>query len=163
MLRTKKSFLERLTGAINADYDEETYDDEGETNVHIEQVVEPAEEAEMLLEEEANEGQLGVDVYHTDDEIVIKTMVAGVRPEDLDIAIMRDMVVIKGKREEIHGISYDSYFHKELYWGSFSRTVLLPQEIEVEEAEAVERHGLLIIRLPKIDKAKQTRLKVKSI
>ncbi len=160
-MRTKKSFFERLTGAINTDYDEDSYDDEAETAVAVEQVDETRQYT--ALEEESAEGQLGVDVYHTDDEIVIKTMVAGVRPEDLDVSIMRDMVIIKGKREETHGIPFENYFHKELYWGSFSRTVLLPQEVEVESAEAVERHGLLIIRLPKIDKAKHTRIKVKSV
>jgi HSP20 family protein len=58
-------------------------------------------------------------------------------------------------------IQDEDYFHRELYWGSFSRTIMLPAEIEVEEAEAVEKHGLLILRLPKIDKNKQTRLKVR--
>lgn len=157
----KKSFFERLTGAINVDY-EEPYEEE-ETTVAIHESVETEERRDDWLEEDTGEGQLGVDVYHTNDEIIIKTMVAGVRPEDLDISITRDMVVIKGKREETQGISEDHYFHKELYWGSFSRTVLLPQEVESDNAEAVERHGLLIIRLPKINKERQTRLKVKSV
>ena len=72
------------------------------------------------------------------------------------------MVTIKGKREEIRGIEREDFFQRELYWGSFSRTVVLPQEIEVEEAEAVEKYGMLIIRLPKIDKNRQSKLKVKS-
>ncbi|MDD4989189.1 MAG: Hsp20/alpha crystallin family protein, partial [Candidatus Pacebacteria bacterium] len=108
-------------------------------------------------------GQLAVDVHQTPEEIVIKTMVAGVRPEDLDINITRDMVTIKGKREGERGISDENYFSKELYWGSFSRTILLPQEVEPEESEAIEKHGLLIIKLPKINKGKQTKLKVKTI
>ena len=89
-------------------------------------------------------------------------MVAGVRPDDLDLSITRDMVTIKGKREESHEVENEDFFHKELYWGSFSRTVLLPQEIDVEASEASEKHGLLIIKLPKIDKDRQTKLKVKS-
>jgi HSP20 family protein len=88
-------------------------------------------------------------------------MVAGVKPDDLDISITRDMITIKGKRETEREILDEDYFHRELYWGSFSRTIMLPAEIEVEEAEAVEKHGLLILKLPKIDKHKQTRLKVK--
>jgi HSP20 family protein len=90
-------------------------------------------------------------------------MVAGVRPEDLQINIARDMITIKGKREENRTINEDNYFTKELYWGAFSRTILLPQEIETEEAEATERHGLLTIKLPKIDKDRKMNLKVKSI
>ena len=161
----KKSFFERLTGAINVDYDETFEDDEEGEAVEVTAEVPKStpDTSGWAEEEESGEGQLGVDVYHTDDEIIIKTMVAGVRPEDLDIAITRDMVVIKGKREEAPGIPAENYFQKELYWGSFSRTVLLPQEVEVEEAEAVERHGLLIVRLPKIDKEKRARIKVKSV
>ena len=89
-------------------------------------------------------------------------MIAGVKPEDLDISITRDMVTIKGSREETREVDEGDYFTKELYWGTFSRTILLPQEIEVETAEALEKHGLLIIKLPKVDKGKQTKLKVKS-
>ena len=102
-----------------------------------------------------------MDVYQTPTEIIIKSMVAGVKPEDLDISITRDMVTIKGKRETERYVKEDDYFHQELYWGSFSRTVMLPAEVDVEESEAIEKHGLLILRLPKIDKNKQTRLRVK--
>src|SRR3989344_5473947 len=103
-------------------------------------------------------GTASIDDY---DDILIRAHVAGVRPDDLDIAITRDMVTIKGKREEAREVEDENYFYKELYWGSFSRTILLPQEIEVEEAQATEKHGLLILRLPKVDKEKQTKLKVK--
>lgn len=113
--------------------------------------------------EQEEEGQLTVDVYQTPTEIIVQTMTAGVRPEDLHITIARDMITIKGKREENRTISEDNYFLQELYWGSFSRTILLPEEIDPEEAEAIEKHGLLIIKLPKIDKEKKTSLKVKSV
>ena len=119
-------------------------------------------EKENWIEEGSEDGQLTVDVYQTSDDIVIKTMIAGVKPEDLDISITRDMVTIKGSREETREVNDSDYFTKELYWGSFSRTILLPQEIEVESAEALEKHGLLIIKLPKVDKDRETKLKVKS-
>lgn len=148
MQPSKKSFFERLTGTVKLD----------------EEAVEETERPSRnnILEESEEEGELSVDVYQTPDEIVIKTMVAGVRPDDLDVNITRDMVTIKGKREETTDVHNHDYFHKELYWGSFSRTVMLPEEIDVEEAEAVERHGLLIIKLPKVDKSKQNKLRVKS-
>ncbi|MDD5068411.1 MAG: Hsp20/alpha crystallin family protein [Candidatus Pacebacteria bacterium] len=151
MLKDKKSFFERLTGAVKVDDTQRGVQDEKEN------------EKGEWMEEEAEEGQLAVDVHQTPEEIVIKTMVAGVRPEDLDVNITRDMVTIKGKREGERGISDENYFSKELYWGSFSRTILLPQEVEPEESEAIEKHGLLIIKLPKINKGKQTKLKVKTI
>jgi HSP20 family protein len=90
-------------------------------------------------------------------------MAAGVRPEDLDLSITRDMVIIRGKREETRGVDDSDYFHKELYWGSFSRSIMLPQEVDAENATAIEKFGLLIITLPKLNKDKQTRVKVKSI
>ncbi len=144
----KRSFFERLTGAVKLD--EESLD------------IEPREmvsKGNILAEEE--EGELSIDVYETPTEIVVKTMVAGVKPEDLDVAISRESVTIRGKREEDRTISREDYFHRELYWGAFSRTIVLPAEIDVDEAEAIEKFGLLILKLPKLDKNRQTKLKVR--
>ena len=110
---------------------------------------------------ENKEGQLTVDVYETSSSIIIKTMVAGVKPDDLDVSITRDSVTIRGKREEDRTVSSDDYFHRELYWGTFSRTITLPEEIDVEESDAVEKYGLLILTMPKLDKHRQTKLTVK--
>lgn len=113
-------------------------------------------------EEEPREGELPVDMYHTGDAIVIRALVAGVSPDDLDIAITRDMVTIRGIREEYQETGSDDYYHKELFWGSFTRTLVLPEEVIIDEAEAHEKHGMLEIRLPKVDKDRSTRLKVRS-
>ena len=113
--------------------------------------------------EEEEEAQLTVDLYQTQTDIIVQTMIAGVMPENLSIIITRDMITIKGKRAENQSINTENYFVQELYWGAFSRTISLPEEIDPEEAEAVEKHGLLIIKLPKIDKEKKATLKVKSI
>jgi HSP20 family molecular chaperone IbpA len=152
-MKDNRSFFEKLTGSAKID-----------ENIEVEESPKkPANVGSMeaLYDEETEEGQLTVDVYQTAGEIVIKSMVSGVKPEDLDISITRDMVVIRGKRETERFVKDEDYFHQELYWGSFSRTIMLPVEVEVEEAEAVEKHGLLIIKLPKIDKNRQTKLRVK--
>ena len=115
------------------------------------------------MEEENEEAELAVDVYQTPTEIIVQTMVAGVRPEDLELTIARDMITVRGQREESRTIDEDNYFSKELYWGKFSRTISLPQEVEPEEAEATEKHGLLTIRLRKVDKEKRNTVKVKSV
>jgi HSP20 family molecular chaperone IbpA len=146
-MANKRSFFERLTGSVSLPNEEEREL--------------PVEREDNWIGNAPEEGELNVDVYQNQNEIVIKTMVAGVKPEDLDVAISRDMVTIKGKRETERTISDDDFFHKELYWGSFSRTIVLPQEIDVDAAEAVEKHGLLIIKLPKLDKNRSTRLKVR--
>ncbi len=180
MLKEKKSFFERLAGSISVDDDEPVdviRDDEEGEELPIKHSAKREKElvalkskatkvAHMDMDEEEGdmeEGELSVDVYQTPSEIIIEAMVAGVKPEDLHLSITRDMVTIKGRREGNSQVSGDDYFYKELYWGSFSRTILLPHEVEIEDAEAVEKHGLLIVRLPKIDKARQTKLKVKSI
>lgn len=184
MLKEKKSFFERLAGSISVEDEDDQIDftpeqDEVEEEVPIKhapttraqapahQVTRPRAhhviEEEPEEEPEMEEGELSVDVYQTGTEIIIEAMVAGVKPEDLHLSITRDMVTIKGRRDGNTSVTHDDYFYKELYWGTFTRTILLPHEVEIEEAEAVEKHGLLIIRLPKVDKARQTKLKVKSI
>ena len=115
------------------------------------------------IEEENEEAELAVDVFQTPAEIIVQTMVAGVKPEDLELSIARDMITIKGKREESRTIDEENYFSKELYWGRFSRTISLPQEVEPEEVEATEKHGLLTIKLQKVDKDKTNNVKVRSI
>jgi HSP20 family protein len=148
----KRSFFERLTGAVKLEEDS-LLDDSPINKKEL-----PSSES-IFAEEE--EGQLSVDVFQTPSEIVIKTMVAGVKPEDLDVAITRDSVTIRGKREEDRTLSGEDYFHKELYWGTFSRTIVLPEEIDVDQSEASEKHGMLVLRLPKVDKNRQAKLKVK--
>ncbi len=166
MSKDKRSFFERLAGSVMVeDTDQEEYEDEEDTEF------EEKKQSKNLKENHKNEqneydeedGELSVDVYQTPNEIIIEAMLAGVKPEDLQISITRDMVTIKGRRDGNTQISEDDYFYRELYWGAFSRSILLPHEIEIESVEAVEKHGLLIIRLPKIDKARQAKVKVKSI
>lgn len=144
-MSAKRSFFERLTGAITIS-DEDEKEMSGITDV--------AEEMEEM-------GELAVDVYETGDFIVIKAMVAGVRPDDLEISISRDTVTIKGRRVE-ERVTQDDYFLRELYWGEFMRTIALPAEVEPDEGEANEKFGLLTLKLPKIDKQKKLRMKVKS-
>ncbi len=154
MAKEKKSFFERITGTVRMD---------DERDELLEEDQDDAKSISAWEDEGDKEGELTVDVYQTADTIVIKSMIAGVRPEDLDISITRDMVTIKGKREEEKVARDDDYFMRELYWGSFSRTISLPEEIDVDEAEAIEKHGLLILKLPKLDKKRQSKLKVKML
>lgn len=152
MFRDKRSFFEKLTGAVRIEDEDETPQPSFE---------QPVSHSSEWMTEEAEEGQLTVDVYETANDIVIKTMVAGVKPEDLDISITRELVTIRGRREEDRTVSSEDYFHRELYWGTFSRTIVLPKEIDIEEAEAIEKYGLLILKLPKLDKNREARIKVK--
>ncbi len=152
---TKKNFFDKIRGAITIG------NRDGEEILEEEIEIETSDENESIMDEE-EEGQLAIDMYQDSSNIIIKTMVAGVRPEDLDISITRDMVTIRGRRNESSEVEEGDIFHKELYWGTFSRTIVLPAEIEIEEAEAKETHGLLTLTLPKIDKNRQSKLKVKA-
>ncbi|MAZ29829.1 hypothetical protein CL655_00925 [bacterium] len=165
----KPTFLERLTGSVNVDaYDEVLDSDEyHEETPHEESTEDFAEDSEWHGNQgpddgDPQEGELPVDMYQTGDDVVIRALIAGVSPEDLDISITRDMVTIKGAREEMQEAADNDYYHRELFWGSFARTLLLPEEVLIDEAEAQEKHGLLEIRLPKVDKNRSTKLAVKS-
>lgn len=107
------------------------------------------------------EGELTVDIYNKPDAIVIQSTVAGVAPEDLDVSITNDSVTIRGSREKQEEVSESDYYYKELFWGSFSRSVILPEEIDEENAEAVLKYGLLTITLPKKRKKKVQKVKIK--
>ncbi len=151
-MQNKRSFFERLTGAVRLE------DERGEPEYHPSREVAPKPN---IFEENDEEAQLTVDVYRTPSEIVIKTMVAGVKPEDLDVSITRDSVTIRGQRSEESTVANDEYLHRELYWGSFARTITLPEEVDVDQAEAIEKHGVLVLRLPKLDKNRQAKIRVK--
>lgn len=151
----KKGFFRKLSRAISPEEIKEIEDTEDDV-----------EDMRMRISnslEDDSEGELTVDVYETPSSIVVKTIVAGVKKENIEISLSRDMITIKGHRSAEEEIDEDDYFHRELYWGSFSRTILLPKEVDIDHAEATENQGLLTIKLPKIDKGKQTKLRVKSI
>ena len=156
MENKKRSFFERLTGSTSVDEESsETKKDYLKSN---------GKKIEHdWMEEENEEAELSIDVYQTPTDIIIQTMVAGVKPENLEISVARDTVTIRGEREEQRIIDEDNYFTKELYWGKFSRTISLPAEVEPEEVEATERHGLLTVKIRKVDKEKKSSIKVKSI
>jgi HSP20 family protein len=125
-------------------------------------VASQTEEAkEDWLDEDYEEGQLSVDVYQTKTAVVIKSTIAGVKPEDIDISLSNDMVTIRGKREVDQSVSEDDYFYQECYWGGFSRSIILPMEVRADKAEATLKNGVLTIALPKADKARTVSLKVK--
>ncbi len=107
------------------------------------------------------EGELTVDIYNRGDEIVIQSTVAGVAPEDLDVSITNDSITIRGRREQQEEVAEDNYYYKELFWGTFSRQVILPEEIEEDEAEATLKNGLLTLRLPKKRRGVVQKVKVK--
>jgi HSP20 family protein len=174
MMKTKKSFFERLTGAKKIE-DGEEMERRGSMPIYAEE-----EESEMMMRNvtpsyssqsedtwaaQSNnndvEGQLTIDVYQTDNDIVIKSTIAGVKPEDLDVSINNDMVTIKGERKNEEIVSNENYYYQECYWGGFSRSVVLPVDVIAEKVEASLKNGILTIRLPKADTTKTKKIQVR--
>ncbi len=128
------------------------------------------EEPVMIVEEETveeadisdeREGQLAIDVFQTPDAIVVESPIAGVNSDDLDINITNESVTIRGRREHRTDVKEADYFYQECYWGRFSRSIILPQEIDPDKAEASIKNGVLTVILPKVKRQKTKKLKVK--
>lgn len=178
-MNKKPSFLERLTGVLEDEEEQKNVnvnvpeEDDGEEKKALIENEDKSKKAKKIIlppqksEEKTNqewlpdaEGQLTIDVYQTPADIVIKSTIAGVNPEDLDITITNDMVTIKGKREKDEVIAEGEYYYQECYWGAFSRSVILPVDVEAEKAEATMKNGILTIKLPKIEKIKTRKIRV---
>jgi HSP20 family protein len=146
----KKTFFDKLTGS---------------TKVEIPQTAEEAYQGEEIEVHEAaedeGEGQLTIDVYQTESDIVIKSTVAGVSADDIDITVTGDMVTVRGKRSPDEDIPPESYYYQECYWGPFSRSVILPVDIDADKIDASIKNGILTVRMPKVEKEKTRKLKVR--
>jgi HSP20 family protein len=110
--------------------------------------------------QEKADGSLTVDVYRDEGDIVIQSTIAGATSQDIDISILNDMVTIKGARQPEVKVRSGDYYYQELYWGSFSRSIILPEEVDADGAKASMKNGILTIRLPTLQKAKTKRLKI---
>lgn len=106
------------------------------------------------------DGQLTVDVFQTIDDIVVQSTIAGVDQNDIDISVTKEMVTIKGKRTAPEKINSSDYYYQELFWGPFSRSIILPEDIDADNAKASMKNGLLTIRLPKLTKTRTKKIKI---
>jgi len=104
------------------------------------------------------EGELTVDVFETEKELVVQSAVAGVEPKDLDIVLENDRLSIKGQRFKQSEESGENYFKRECHWGKFSREIILPVEADNSRAKATFKNGVLTIRVPKINREKKKKL-----
>ena len=96
------------------------------------------------------EGQLTVDVHQNENEFIIKSAVAGVKSEDIDIQVTDDMVTIRGTRHRDEELHPDGFLYQECFWGAFSRSVILPGKIDPSRVSAAIKNGILTVRLPKV-------------
>ncbi len=102
----------------------------------------------LNYEEPETEGQLAIDVYQTPSTIVVKSTIAGVNTDNLKISLHGDLLTIKGSRGTEEIINEEDYLYRECYWGSFSRSIILPAEVD-KKVEAELENGILTITLHK--------------
>jgi len=107
-------------------------------------------------------GSLSVpaDVIETKDNIVVKLSAPGVKPEEIDIAVVGDTLTIKGEMKSEEQFEEGSYIRKERRFGSFQRTFSLPASVASDKAKAEFEHGVLTLTLPKAEQAKPKSIKV---
>lgn len=182
MTKQKKSFLSKVTDfdkdekveTMSKDENKINIDDANKENTNEDKFQDSVDEnssekeeidKKWITDEESTsdeEGQLTVDVYKAKDLIIIKSIIGGVRPEDLDISVTSDMVTIKGKRSNSNNVVPDDYYYQECFWGNFSRSIILPNDIKTEGVEATIKNGILTVKLPKIEKNSSMKIEVKS-
>ncbi len=164
MVKTKLSFFERITGAKKIESRETEPVPAYPVDTEEEYIMQTHQGSEFSRNENwsgETEGQLTIDVYQTEDFIIIKSTIAGVKPEDLDVSINNDMITIKGERKNEEQVPPENYYYQECYWGAFSRSVVLPVNVIADKVEASLKNGILTIKLPKADVTKTKRIQVR--
>jgi len=114
--------------------------------------------------DQAEEGQLAVDIFDTKTEIIVISTMSGAEQENLDIMIHNDLLTIRGSRKSpgeqfLRSGEVIEFFHNECFWGKFSRTIVLPHDVKSELTNATLQNGVLMIRLPKVQE-KSTRIPI---
>jgi HSP20 family protein len=170
------SILRKLTGAVDFDEPAVIEDDiQDDLRSRFSDTVNPESDSieeyvtdtkittqsTFQSDDEMIEGALTIDVYQTDNDIAIVSTIAGVTAKDLDVSITNDMVTISGERKNPAKIKQENYFYQECYWGPFSRSVILPIDVDAEKSSAELKDGVLTITLPKSEKVKIKKIPIK--
>jgi HSP20 family protein len=170
------SILRKLTGAVDFEESEPAIEDDIQEDLRSRFVgvadspsslYEDSSETAIIsqttfqTDDELVEGALTIDVYQTDNDIVIVSTIAGVTAKDLDVSITNDMVTVSGERKNPVKVRQENYFYQECYWGPFSRSVILPIDVDAEKSIAELKDGVLTVTLPKSEKVKIKKIPVK--
>ena len=167
---SEEKFFETLAGAKSSadeDYGVELVKAEARAPARAKaaepKVVEPNEnEMEEKWDNGEPEGKLMVDVHQTPDEIVVESAIAGATPDNIDVNATTDSVTIRGFRTREKEVKDENYLYQECYWGKFARSIILPQEVDPESATVTFKNGILTVRLPKVNRKKTKKLRVRT-
>jgi len=103
-----------------------------------------------------------VDIYETDEALVVKAALPGIRPEDVEISIQGDQLTIRGEYKHEAKEEKGNYHRRELRYGTMSRCITLPVQVDADKAEAVFEHGMLTVTLPKTPEVRPKSIRVKA-
>ncbi len=107
-------------------------------------------------------GQLSLDIYKTEDELVILAPIAGISKKDLEISLTDEILIIKGERSTSEEVAEENYYTKECFWGAFSRSIVLPEEADTQKIIANFNHNVLEIRIPLKKREQSKIIKIKT-
>ncbi len=159
----KKSFWQKITGAVKAEeYEYEDFDEFEEEREDDLQGYPDEDVAQSGMIEDNLLMELPVDVYHDAENIYIEAFIPGIQLNDLNIELSRELISISGSRQASRDLDSTEYFANELEWGEFSRSLTLPEEVDIDSSSATESNGVLKIVLPKFNKLRKAKLIVKS-
>jgi len=149
-----KRFFAKLSEAADPPEDKALH-----TSIHSEDEQLRGADAQDLIDE--RDGQLAIDVYQTPDEIIVESTIAGVKGGDIDVDVTSERVTIRGERGKEITVADGDYFYQECFWGSFSRSVILPQEIDPDKAHSTIKNGVLTVHLPKLHRDRARKVEVR--
>ena len=107
------------------------------------------------------EGTLALDMYETEDSVVVKTAIPGMKAEDLDVSVTGNTLTIRAETTEEEEIKRERYLRRERRHGSYARSVTLPNGLQADRAEADYTDGVLTLTFPKAEEVRPKTIKVK--
>lgn len=164
--RKKRSLFSRILGKED-DVDDllEEIDDrllsELEEEAESEEIDLFEEEKKLPVENRQGIENMQINLVDKGDELIAQALVPGLDENDIEVDLNREMLTISTESNEKHAETDGDYLYEEVMFGSFSRSILLPSEVEVEDSKAEVRDGILSISMPKIDKEAHKKLSVK--
>ncbi len=111
----------------------------------------PTPEAKAPAEPKETEGQLSVDILQREDQMIVICPIAGVEKSDIKVSIQDDVLTIRGERKPVEGLNMGEALVRELFWGTFSRSIVLPDHIDRKNIDARVHQHILLITIPKTE------------